>query len=182
MQVAQLYVQAFGPKLGALALQTDDMDRILIVCHRSLQYGRALYAIEGRKVLGFVGLQEGRHGFLEWDRHALRDVFGPWGGLYRWFTLRAIRFMQGAHGFRIAGLAVVKDRRGQGIGTRLLEAALAYGREHGYDRVRLEVIGTNTSAIQLYERLGFQPYLHIRWGSLTRRAGFDVEIRMERRL
>lgn len=47
--------------------------------------------------------------------------------------------------------------RGQGQGERMLTLCLSTARELGYRRCYLETLRTMTSAMRLYERLGFQP-------------------------
>ena len=58
--------------------------------------------------------------------------------------------------------------RGQGIGQRLMEAALKAAQSYGFTRVELAVRADNVRAIALYERLGF-----VREGVL--RNGFCVD-------
>jgi GNAT superfamily N-acetyltransferase len=55
----------------------------------------------------------------------------------------------------IAGIAVVPDARGQGIGTRFLEAARARTRGLGLRELSLLCFAGNTGARRLYERAGF---------------------------
>lgn len=52
-------------------------------------------------------------------------------------------------------LATDSTSRGGGIGTALMEAAIARAREDGCDVVRLSTQATMTAAHRLYERLGF---------------------------
>jgi len=56
----------------------------------------------------------------------------------------------------LAKLAVSPEARGEGIGRRLVEACLAYAHEKGIRRVVLFSNSQLTSAIRLYEGLGFQ--------------------------
>ncbi|MDR6992329.1 putative acetyltransferase [Luteimonas sp. 3794] len=54
------------------------------------------------------------------------------------------------------GMAVSNDRRGEGIGTALLMAAIDTAeRWHGVRRIELEVYVDNAAAIALYARHGF---------------------------
>ena len=54
------------------------------------------------------------------------------------------------------GMGVLPQFRGEGIGRRLLEACIAKSWENGLTRIELEVRADNTSALHLYEVLGFR--------------------------
>jgi len=54
------------------------------------------------------------------------------------------------------GMGVLKEYRGQGIGSRLLEETLSVARDHGLERVELDVYASNNPAIRLYEKFEFQ--------------------------
>ena len=54
------------------------------------------------------------------------------------------------------GMGVLRDYRGKGIGTRLIEEALYAAKEFGFERVELEVYVSNVSAVKLYETRGFK--------------------------
>jgi len=56
----------------------------------------------------------------------------------------------------IANLAVDPDVRRQGIGKKLLDAALAEGGSRGAESIYLEVRDSNASARELYGSRGFQ--------------------------
>ena len=53
------------------------------------------------------------------------------------------------------GMSVARAARGRGIGKRLLRALYAFAKEHGYQRLELEVFATNGPAIVLYESEDF---------------------------
>jgi ribosomal protein S18 acetylase RimI-like enzyme len=55
----------------------------------------------------------------------------------------------------LAELYVVPDRRGQGLGRRLLETALTQARQHGADYMDLGTSEDDVAARGLYESLGF---------------------------
>ena len=56
----------------------------------------------------------------------------------------------------IARLGVVESQRGRGIGLRLVEQGLREFKARGVASVFLEVRASNTVAIRLYERAGFE--------------------------
>jgi ribosomal protein S18 acetylase RimI-like enzyme len=73
-------------------------------------------------------------------------------------------------GRRIAeleSLAIVEGRRGEGIGSALLEAVERELAAQGLDDVIVGVLPGNVDAIRLYERRGFRPT----WMYLSRFAG-----------
>ena len=76
-------------------------------------------------------------------------------------------------------IAVAFERRRQGIGERLLFAALDHARRQGASRMFLEVREDNAPAIGLYEAAGFE-VIYRRKG-YYREDGCDALI-MERRL
>jgi len=53
------------------------------------------------------------------------------------------------------GLMVAGSHRRRGIGTALLDAAVAWGRDSDVHKLELHVFPWNTAAIALYERYGF---------------------------
>jgi ribosomal protein S18 acetylase RimI-like enzyme len=54
------------------------------------------------------------------------------------------------------GMGVLSGYRGQGIGTRLLQACIEKAWLKGITRIELEARADNTTAIALYKKLGFE--------------------------
>jgi len=52
-------------------------------------------------------------------------------------------------------VVVDKDMRGRGYGRALMVAAEAYSAERGATAIKLHVFGDNTTALRLYESLGY---------------------------
>lgn len=65
-------------------------------------------------------------------------------------------FRSNSNKARLYSLAVDRKCRGKGIGRALLEASIHRARERHCVSLQLEVSPVNTSAIQLYESLGFK--------------------------
>jgi ribosomal-protein-alanine N-acetyltransferase len=53
------------------------------------------------------------------------------------------------------GMMVAADRRGQGVGTALVAAAIEWARAHGLLELTLGVFPHNEAAIALYRKFGF---------------------------
>ena len=52
-------------------------------------------------------------------------------------------------------MGIIEAYRGQGLGRRLMLAALKQARASGFIRIELSVHADNARAIALYERVGF---------------------------
>ena len=55
----------------------------------------------------------------------------------------------------ILGMGVIATHRGQGIGERLIRAALEAAQQAKFERIELSVYASNTAAQALYNKLGF---------------------------
>ena len=65
-------------------------------------------------------------------------------------------FRKGAKAARLYSLATAPGARGQGVGSSLVHAGARCAIERGCERLRLEVRASNSAAIDLYTRAGFQ--------------------------
>lgn len=80
------------------------------------------------------------------DKHVGNCSFSPVGP-----------FKRLAHRCDVA-IALYQEYCGCGIGSIMLETALRYAKEVGFEQAELEVVSTNTKAIKLYEKYGFKKY------------------------
>jgi ribosomal protein S18 acetylase RimI-like enzyme len=83
-----------------------------------------------------------------------------------------LRLIDASHRTMIYGFVIDERRRGQRLGTRMLAAVMAQLRAGGVGDVGLEVDPSNTPAIRLYERFGFETvttYRYMRLSLLTER-------------
>lgn len=53
------------------------------------------------------------------------------------------------------GMGLIKDFRGQGIGSQLLSQSLKHAKQIGLEKVELSVYTSNTAAFELYKKFGF---------------------------
>ena len=73
-------------------------------------------------------------------------------------------------------MALLPAWRGQGLGRRLLERALAFARGRGYGRIELDTASSLKEAIALYRRAGFRPLLRPHSGTRCDLA-FSLDLR-----
>jgi GNAT superfamily N-acetyltransferase len=83
------------------------------------------------------------------DRERARHPVGILTGIVTFSTFAASSTLN------VHDIAVLDDRRGDGIGAKLLQAAEAWAREEDLARMSLEVLEENP-AQRLYEREGFE--------------------------
>ena len=66
----------------------------------------------------------------------------------------------------LQSLAVLEDRRGDGIGTALLHQVYREVRAAGMTEMVIGVLATNEPAMRLYEREGFRPWVVLTMGTV----------------
>jgi ribosomal protein S18 acetylase RimI-like enzyme len=64
-------------------------------------------------------------------------------------------FVVESWGFGELGMLVARDRRGRGVGTALVAAAIEWARGRGLHKLTLSVFPHNDAAIALYRKFGF---------------------------
>lgn len=103
----------------------------------SMSVPQLAYQLERRgydATLSFGEFEDGRiTGFI-------LNGLGDWGGIATAYD---------------AGTGVRPEYRGQGVATRIFDASLPVLRKHGIRQYLLEVIRTNTGAVNLYRKSGF---------------------------
>jgi GNAT superfamily N-acetyltransferase len=69
--------------------------------------------------------------------------------------LFTISTAKGAPACWLEDMIIRREHRGTGIGTKLLEHAVAYAKSHGFTRITLLTDRTSDKSIHFYERHGF---------------------------
>lgn len=99
----------------------------------------------GLRILAQILLSERRtHTFLAWHK----------GKAVGYLSLIFAKFKK-FRGNAYLTLAVSATYRSKGIGSRLMDTAEVFAKDHGKRRMELEVFGKNTKAIELYKRRGY---------------------------
>jgi len=178
-RVGSLYWEAFRRKLrpaftnDATGLQTTQA---------AIRSDRMLVArIEG-EVAGVCGYYERGVGAGDLSWSALRTRLSLVAAIRAVLVLSVLSQRERGNALVLDGICVHSDKRGRGVGTVLLDAAVDHARSRSLQAVQLSVVDTNPRAEALYLRLGFQT---IDTGSLDLLAplyGFDRHTTMERRL
>ena len=72
-----------------------------------------------------------------------------------WCDIRR-RPHEGSRHVGVVGIGILSGHRGLGLGPALLDRAVEAAADLGVTRVELEVIASNTRAIQVYRKAGFE--------------------------
>jgi putative acetyltransferase len=115
------------------------------------------------EVLAEFGLAFGKGSETDDAVHSLPQSYEAVGGAF-WVAEREGHLLgtcgigpiaPGESTFELRKMYLRPAARGAGVGRRLLEAAIAFAREHGAKRVVLDTTHEMTDAIRFYERAGF---------------------------
>ena len=175
--LARLYWDAFGGKLGRVL---GPRDKALAFVAGGLSPSHAIVAREAGEPVGIAGYRDRDGALVDIAPGPMRGVYGLGGALGR-SALLALRHRDTDNRrFLVDGLAVAEGVRGQGIGSRLIEALAEVARERGHPAIRLDVAEGNDGAARLYARLGFRAVEEQGGGVLDRLAGGRAVTVMER--
>lgn len=170
-QAVALYDEAFGQKFSVAIPDKGERISFLEAC---LNPDYAIVAIAGDVLAGVAGYHTAEGSFTGnfpaggAGYKALVKRLGVIGGSRAAVVLSLYERHTTPGELLMDGIAVNSSFRGQGIGSRLLDEITAHAADHGFNRVRLDVIDTNPRAKQLYERKGFttiatEEFPYLKW-------------------
>lgn len=177
-RVAELYWQAFGPKLGkvlgpepkALSFLSEVLNPAFALSCRDTQ----------GCLLGVAGFKTSKGALVGGGISDLARHYGWWGALWRGLFLIVLERSLQDDVLQMDGIFVDPAARGQGAGTVLLEGIADLARAQGLSEVHLDVIDTNPRAQALYERRGFTAVSTEKTGLFKHVFGFSHATRMVR--
>ncbi len=117
-----------------------------------------LAAIDNGELVGLLIYQVSGKDFFGLSLRKLFSRFNPIRALRILTNLLLLHSGTSKDEFMVDALVVDPRTRGSGIGTKLLSQAEDKARELGKTKMKLSVIGENTGAIRLYERVGYTTY------------------------
>ncbi|PTV96249.1 acetyltransferase (GNAT) family protein [Rhodobacter aestuarii] len=179
-QAAGLYWRAFGGKLGRVI---GPEAKALRYIERVIDPAHVIAATdEAGRVLGVVGFRTPQGSFVAGTREDLVAVYGRFGALWRAFALAILAQDLPDQTVSIDGLAVAEEARGLGLGGALMKTLCEQAQAQGFGKVRLNVVGENLRARELYDRLGFAVTGRVdRWITAAL-YGYRTVVEMERQV
>lgn len=177
---AQLYEQAFGPKMKvAISARTHR----LAIFNAAMNGDYAVCAIDNNVLVGLAGFHTSS-GSLTGGVGAnyLVKKLGYVKGLRAIVVLMFYERKLKDNELLMDGISVDGNFRGQGIGTQLLKLVIDYAQNNNYRSVRLDVIDINNNAKRLYENIGFKVTKTEKFEFLRSLFGFGAVTTMEYQL
>lgn len=147
----RLFCEAFPEMVAPIFGTTDRCASLLNV---SIEPSRVLVALDIGRLVGFAGMN---YNGSEWFDPRLGDLVRTLGRTTARVALLGWPFIERPKTgeLRLETLAVVPSRRGEGIGTALVNAVVECARKGGMAGVALSVLDSNPRAKAFYERAGF---------------------------
>lgn len=152
-QAALLFYNSLIEKFAPIL---NSQEKALEVLKSSFISDMCIVAIHENKLVGLVGMQTTKQGFIEPDFKAMQKVYGFWGAWIRLAKLALLHHKAKGDELYIDGIVVADEMRGRGVGSKLFEQVVEHAKKENLEYITLEVIDTNPKAKALYERLGFK--------------------------
>lgn len=150
---ARGYWQAFSRKLR---YPLGPQEKAVTFFEQVIAPDHAISAISSNgRFLGVAGFKSPHGSFIGGTFSDLAEVYGTFGAAWRAMLVSSLERECEPGTLLMDGIFVDPEARGLGVGTALLQAIVDYAGTSGLERVRLDVIDTNTRARALYEREGF---------------------------
>lgn len=174
---AGMYWNAFGRKLERVI---GPRERGIRLIEQGLDPTRAVVAIQERELVGLAGFHLDGRALTKIGARDIVAEFGLWSAPRRIAGASLLHRKPPPDVLLMDGIVVRADRRGHGIGSKLLTRLFELAEEKGKRVVRLDVVDTNPAAHRLYERMGFVTIKTEKVPFVRRALGFSKATTMER--
>ena len=148
----QLYFNSLKEKLRPIL---GDDNRAKEVLESGLTTNQCLVAICDKKLVGILGIQTDKGGFINATLGKMIKEYGLLYGILRMCGLAFLHHKTASDELYVDGVAVEDDMRGKGIGSQLFDLLERIASKKEIRTISLEIIDTNPRAKALYKRLGF---------------------------
>jgi ribosomal protein S18 acetylase RimI-like enzyme len=153
LSAIRLYFNALKEKLEPI-LGSDGRAQEALASN--IATDKCLVAICDGKLVGVMGVQTNKRGFVNPSLKTMAGIYGSFGGILRTGGLALLHHTVGSDELYVDGVAVASEMRGKGIGSHFFELIEQAVSKKRIKTISLEVIDTNPRAKALYERLGFK--------------------------
>lgn len=169
-KIIDILMSAFDKKLLYVI---ENEEKLKALLKQYINFENAFYCYHDNQIAGVLGFETKDKKF---DNIKLRNLISDIGILktiktifvYAPFSLKL-----NDNEIKIVAIAVDKNKRGLGIGTKILNDFYDYSKKENYKKVFLEVIDTNPKAKKLYEEHNFKDSKFIKANFINKNAGFS---------
>lgn len=176
--LARIFVEGFYRHLSVLS---KDKEKLARAFEHSFDLAHFHVLLVDGKIAAFVGISDKTQPIVKLEGKILRRHLGIIKGTMANFFLKK-EMTEKAHPFALAEntgsidfVATAPEHRGRGLSFQLLQETI---KKNAYEKHVLEVVDNNSSAIRLYEKLGFKEFLRVPMKA-AKRAGFESFIYMK---
>lgn len=128
-----------------------DLPAILAIYNQGIEDRIATLETEVKDLATMTAWMKGRD-----PRHVVLVAEAPDGGLAGWASINPYNAREAYRAVGELSVYVRRDRRGQGIGQRLLAALESAGRRHGFHKFVLFTFAFNALGQGLYRKMGYR--------------------------
>lgn len=165
-QAAKVYVDGFYKQLSSLTRDRDTLVRFIASSFVTRQF---FVAVTDDCVVAIAAYSTQYQEAQKFDRATLSQLGWLKGTLIALSANSSTRKIP-ARQCLIESVTTAKEYRGQGIARQLLSHMVSLKE---FEEYTLEVFDTNTHAVQLYERLGFEVTRKVKKWLFRKRAGYN---------
>lgn len=165
-QAAAVYVDGFYKQLSSL---TKDRAKLIRFIAASFVTRRFFVAVVDGRVVAIAAYSTEYQDAQKFDKDTLRELGWLKGWLIALGANTKTRKIPN-HQCLIESVTTANNYRGQGIARQLLTHMVNLKE---FEEYTLEVVDTNTHAVQLYERLGFEVTRKVKKWLFRKRAGYN---------
>jgi GNAT superfamily N-acetyltransferase len=151
-RAAQLYFETFRRQISPL-LGSDS--RAVAFLRQAINPQNALAAHREGEIIGLTGLHYANQPFLQLQLPLFIRHFGGMVGRVRFHQAALFQQTLQAGHLLIDSVVVDPAMRGRGVGTWLINAAVDFAHQRGFEAVHIHVPDTAPALLHLCRRLGF---------------------------
>lgn len=175
-QAVRVFVDSFFKYLKYLS---SDKEKFIRVFSAFFVKEHFFVCLLDNRVVGIIAYStSGRH-CQNVDKKLLFKEFGRIKGYFLYSTLAKKPIPIAGNQAYIEDVATDEAARGKGVATRMMEHLM---QTLQFEEYTLEVVDTNTSAIRVYEKLGFKTFLRKKQRLFRKMAGFNERLYMKKQL
>lgn len=175
-QAVSVYVSVFYKELSAFI--SKDKEKLVRAFIPTFVKENFYLALLDGKAVGVLAYSTSLSHSRTVDKKHLMKEFGKLKGSLMAYSLSKKPITLTANQGYLENLAILSEYRGRGIATQLISHAIS---NLPYDELLLEVVDTNSHAINIYKKLGFTVFKTKKQRLFRKKSGFSKRLYMKKK-